>query len=328
MEKVLTQDEIDAMVRAARGEKPAVVHVGRGPKIVHCDFRQAGQIGKEQMRSINALHEGFARSLTHSLAAYLRIVFEATLVSAEHLTYREFLLRVPETCYLASIVLEPLQATAFLQLDLSIALPIIDLLLGGQGKGDFPRREVTEIEDQILETVVKIICRELQSAWQALALEFRFERRQQPSQMQRLMAPSEKILALSFEVTVSEAHGTLQVCFPAVVSNALLRKLSHEGAPHKHAGIGDAQPLLKRHLLDCAFPVELGVPDIPVRLGQLADLQPGQVLPLSRPATSPARVIVAGQQSFTATIARTDGHRAGRVIERLELSEQEKRQMP
>lgn len=328
MEKVLTQDEIDAMVKASRGEKPAVVHKGRGPKIVACDFRQAGQIGREQMRAINALHEGFARNLTHSLAAYLRIVFEATLVSAEHLTYREFLQRIPEACYVASIALEPLQATAFLQLDLAVALPIIDLLLGGQGKGEFPRREVTEIEDQILETVVKIICRELQAAWQALALEFRFERRQQPAQMQRLMPPSEKVLTLSFEVTVSEAHGTLQVCFPAVVSNALLRKLSHEWAPQKRGGIGDAQPRLKRHLLECPFPVELGVAGIPVRLRELSALQPGQVLVLPQPATTPARVIVAGQECFTASLARTDKHRAGCVLERLEKPAGEGRLVP
>src|SRR5579884_471983 len=252
------------MVRASRGEKPAAVQEHHGPKVVACDFRHAGQIGKEQMRSNNALHEGFARNLTHSLAAYLRIMFEAALVSAEHLTYAEFVQRIPELSYVASIALDPLQASAFLQLDLSVALPIIDLLLGGQGKGEFPRRSVTEIEDQILETVVKIICRELQVAWQALALEFRFDKRQQPSQMQRLLPASEKILALSFEVTVSEAHGTLQVCFPAVVSNALLRKLTHEWAPQKRAGMGDAQPHLKRHLLECNFPVELGVPGIPV----------------------------------------------------------------
>src|SRR5271163_479448 len=34
---------------------------------------------------------------------YLRIVFDVSLVSAEHLTYREFLQCVPEKTYLASI---------------------------------------------------------------------------------------------------------------------------------------------------------------------------------------------------------------------------------
>jgi flagellar motor switch protein FliM len=53
------------------------------------------------LQSITQLHEGFARSLTNALGTYLRVVFAATLVSAEHLTYREFNQRVPETTYLA-----------------------------------------------------------------------------------------------------------------------------------------------------------------------------------------------------------------------------------
>ena len=121
MEKVLNQQEIDAMVRRARGgdaggkeeAKPAVVTVW--------DARQAGQIGREQVQSISTLHEGFARNLTHAVGAYLRVEFTAALVSAEHLTYGEVLQRVPEVSYLASCKLAPVGATALLQLDLAVA---------------------------------------------------------------------------------------------------------------------------------------------------------------------------------------------------------------
>src|SRR5208337_5575564 len=63
---------------------------------------------------------------------FLRIVFDCSLVSAEHLTYREFLQRVPETTYLASCDLAPAGAVAVLQLDLAIAFPILDVMLGGE----------------------------------------------------------------------------------------------------------------------------------------------------------------------------------------------------
>src|SRR5271155_719611 len=99
MEKVLNQEEIDAMVRTARGGtaddgvKPAVV--------LPWDVRQAGQLGREQVQTISDLHEGFARNLAHAVAGYLRVEFTAALVSVEHLAYREFLQRVPEVTYLA-----------------------------------------------------------------------------------------------------------------------------------------------------------------------------------------------------------------------------------
>ena len=56
MEKVLNQQEIDAMVRVARGgaaTDPAA------PVVSAWDARQAGQIGREQLQSINVLHEAF-----------------------------------------------------------------------------------------------------------------------------------------------------------------------------------------------------------------------------------------------------------------------------
>src|ERR1700736_1155851 len=104
MEKVLNQEEIDAMVRKARsggqGEiKKQEAHVETW------DARHAGQIGREQLRAINVLHEGFARALTHALGAYLRVAFQTTLVSAENLTYREFSQNIPEVTYLASFKL-------------------------------------------------------------------------------------------------------------------------------------------------------------------------------------------------------------------------------
>jgi flagellar motor switch protein FliM len=161
LKRILSQQEIDEMIRARTGVQVAAPIV-RPPTVVPWDGRLAGQIGQEHMLAINRLHEGFARNLTHSLGAYLRTHFAAALVSGEHLSYGEFLQSIPEVTYLASCKLSPVGATALLQLDLGVAFPLIDVLLGGEGKGDVRARGITEIEEQILETVMHIVCRELQ----------------------------------------------------------------------------------------------------------------------------------------------------------------------
>ena len=120
MRKVLNQDEIDAMVYAARAGKSLAAASPAHPHVEAWDVRRAAQIGREQLQAITQLHETFARNLTHALGAYLQIVFSATLVSAEHLMYREFLQRIPETTYLASCRLDPMGVTAALQLDLQL----------------------------------------------------------------------------------------------------------------------------------------------------------------------------------------------------------------
>ncbi len=318
MEKVLNQEEIDAMVSAARsggqaeGSQPL-----HGPRVEPWDVRRAGQIGREQLQAINLLHEGFARSLTHSLGAYLRVVFAATLVSAEHLSYREFLQRIPETTYLASCRLDPMGLNAALQLDLKVAFPIIDLLLGGEGKGMAATREITDIEEQILDSVARIICRELGTAWQALSLEVGFEQRLEPGSAQRLMLPEEKILSLSFEVTMPDVRGGLNLALPASVSNALLRKISADWSHRRPRGSADSRERLMRRLLDCPLQVELAANDVRVAVSELAALAPGKVLAFSRSAAEPASLLIAGVEMFRAAPARCGDTRAARTLHRV-----------
>lgn len=315
MKKVLSQEEIDNLIRAARAGPGAPAPIVEQPAVTLWDGRQARQIGQEHTRAINRLHQTFAHNLTHSLGAYLRIEFEAALVSGEHLTYGEFLQSIPEVTYLASFKLMPVEFSLLLQLDLAIAYPLIDLLLGGEGKGATPERGITEIEEQVLETVMHIIGRELQSAWHALSLEFKFERRQHPGQVEQLMPAAERTLLLSFELNLLDSRGALNLVVPALVSNALLRKTS-ELAQAKPRLRLESERRLRTRLLNCPFEAELAMPSLRVHLRSLAELSPGTLLELGRSITNPATLFVAGQEMFRANLARRGPVRAAQVLGR------------
>ena len=313
MQKELNQEQIDAMVKAARSGAGAKA-AQEGPRVELWDVRRAGQIGREQLQAVTELHEGFARNLTHSLGAYLRVVLTAALVSAEHLAYREFLERIPETTYFASCKLEPMGVDAALQLDLKVAFSVIDLLLGGEGKGAAATREITEIEEQIIESVARIVCRELGRAWQAVNLQVGFEKRLEPAEVQRLMAPDDKTLSLSFEVTMSDVRGSLNLAVPVSVSHALLRKISAEWnarRPHRRSEWRDR---LKERLLECPFPAELAAGELHAAVSKLSELAPGQLLRLGSKTSQPASLLVGGVQMFQATPARCGEARAAHLL--------------
>lgn len=311
MEKVLNQQEIDDMVRAARS---AAASASSGPVVQAWDVRQAGQIGTDQLRAINQLHETFARNLSIAVSGFLRIGFECSLVSAEHLTYREFLQRVPEKPYLASVDLLPASATAVLQLDLTIAFPIIDVLLGGEVTSSENTRAITEIEEQVLEGIIRIMCRELQTSWQAIALEFNFGQRQQVMQTQRLMPPEEKTLCLSFEIKMSETRGTLNLAIPAVVSNALLRKISADFSYQRPRSSIEARYEIQKKMLDCFFPVELSMPGLHVPLETLGKLAAGDLLTFAKEASTPAVMMVGDVHLCLGAPVRVSDRRAARVV--------------
>lgn len=309
MEKVLDQHEIDAMVQAARGPSSS-----DKTTVAPWNYRQIGHIGGEHLESISALHESFARNLTNSIGAYLRIGFQAGLASAGYLSYREFLGGIPERSYLGSVKLEPIGAAALVQMDLAIAFLLIDVLLGGEGSGQAPAREITEIEDQILETVMRLICRELQNVWEPLGVEFQFEQRQQAGRVQHLLPVEEKTLGLNFELTVKETKGLMSIAVPAVASGALLRKISaaHPRAQGQMKSV-EFSKQLRHKLLGCSFRLDLQLNGLSCSAKALAELSEGRVLELKRRADGLAQLVCEERVMFPARVVRVGQNRAAQI---------------
>jgi flagellar motor switch protein FliM len=317
MEKILNQDEIDALFHAAQDRaRDRTPTGGEQRHITTCNFRRAGLITRDQLRAVNLLHETFVRNLTRSLAAYLRVAFEVNLVSTEQITYSEFLQHVPEVNYVASTQLRPFDAMAAVELDLQLAFPMIDLLLGGPGKAVGEIREVTEVEEEILKGVVQVICRELRATWQPLIdVEIEFDERQRQTQVLRLMPPNEKVLSLSYEIRMSEVSGMLITAFPAVAANALIRKLALQGSYRKHRAGSAVASILRQKLEKCSFPVELILPGGMVSSQQLLALETGSILALHLRAHEPALLYVDKQALFVAQPVRSGNRRAAQVVQ-------------
>jgi flagellar motor switch protein FliM len=307
MDKMLKQDEIDALFQAARASVPEPSVTPELPSgAMRYNFDRAGQISNEQLRAISMLNDLFARNLTHNLAAWLRCRFHVNLVSAEQIPFNEFLMRIPEISYVASVRLEPLGAVSVLQLDLALAPPIIDLLLGGEGK-EGPLRELTDIEESILASVVEIICRELTAAWQSVGLSFNFERRQMQTQVARIMSVNEKTLCLSFEIRMPQGSGLLNLAFPAVVANTILRRLTYDWGRRRHAPETRARieaAVRKTHVGAC-----LQLPSVRIAASQIESIHPGDILRFGLSSAVPAQWRVAGQRLGTAQAVRHGMHR-------------------
>lgn len=311
IEKTLKQDEIDALFEAARSSLPEAPRTEVRARVVPYNFSSAGQISTEQLRAISMLNDLFARNLTHNLSAWLRTRFQVNLVSAEQIQFNDFLLRIPEISYVASVRLEPLGALSVMQFDLGLAPPIIDLLLGGEGK-DGALRELTDIEESILGSVVEIICRELTAAWQPVGLSFNFERRQMQTQVARIISVNEKTLCLSFEIRMPHSSGLLNLAFPAVVANTILRRLTSDWSRRRHHA-GDTQARMGAQARRIRFGCSLQLPMVRLAAKTLENLEAGSILRLDLAANTPPVLRAGGQTLVQAQAVRQGPHRAVRI---------------
>ncbi|HXC94812.1 MAG TPA: hypothetical protein VNU92_03880 [Edaphobacter sp.] len=311
MGKQLGQGDIDALFAAASAEVSASVEQGEETLLERFDFSRAGQISNDQMRAISSVNDLFARNMMHTLGAWLRTSFKMKLVAGEQLPFSEFLERLSSPSYVCSIRLEPLGAVGLLELELSLASPIVDVLLGGVGRA-WPTRELTDIEEAILTSVVKMAVSELNLAWQPVGLEFVFEKRESEPTVVRLLTATEKTLCVSFEAQMPEARGAMNLCLPAVVLNAILRRLISEGDRPKRRS-KEAQLRMRELVGETKIGASLQFPVMRLRGSELASLEPGAVLRLPLAKHSISELKIGGLQFGRAYPVRTGEHRGAQL---------------
>jgi flagellar motor switch protein FliM len=214
LNRQLSQQEIDAVFQKLKGQEQGTA----ARKEVPFDFRRPDRIAKSQLRAIHLLHEAFARNLASSLSAYLRSYLTVNLISVEQLSYGEFLEGLPSPSCIVSLSLRPYDGNALIEISPSLVFPILEIILGGKGKSSEARkREITEIEQHLLDTLFRIILNDLREAWKSVAvINFKIEMIATEPQMVQILSPTEAVVAIAIEIRIGDASGTLNVAIPAI----------------------------------------------------------------------------------------------------------------
>jgi flagellar motor switch protein FliM len=304
MNRVLSQEEIDALLTSAadpdRGKPPASPTTGAQP-VVSYNFRRPDRVTKDQMRSLHFLHDRFARNVSTSMSAYMRVVTDVSILSVEQFTYSEFLMSLSDPTAFYAVSMRPLEGVGALELNPSVAFTMIDRMLGGSGRGVVFNRALTEIEQNVTDGVVKLILENLTDAWRGIVdVQFRISGRETRPQMLQVAAPNEVVLLLSFEIRIGETRGVLNLCFPAssieAVSGGFTRswnRTKREMTPNEHDALEES---LKRIQVNLEAGIHTGI-----GAADFLRLSVGDVIGLDHPAAEPIEVRVNGKPKFVAT---------------------------
>ena len=133
MVDTLSQEEVDALRAAVKSgevlDKEAAPEAGGDQvKVASYDFRKPHLVSSDQMHSLQMLHESLGRDLQSTLFANLKTSVEIKLVAMDQVTYSEFVLSVANPTYLALLSTQPDSGNAALELSLSLAMTILDIL--------------------------------------------------------------------------------------------------------------------------------------------------------------------------------------------------------
>jgi flagellar motor switch protein FliM len=219
--KILSQEEIDALLSSSSAIEgtPSVrrAEATLADTVIY-NFRRPDRVSKDTIRSLHFLHDRFARNLATSLSAYLRTVTDVTIISVEQFSYSEFLMSLPDPTAFYALALQPYDNLGALEINPQVAFTIIDRMLGGSGLAPAPNRALTEIEQNVIDAVVKLILENLTEVWRPIVdLVFRIQGRETRPQMLQVASPNEGVVLLVFDIKVGETRGMLNLCVPATV---------------------------------------------------------------------------------------------------------------
>ena len=313
MGKILSQDEIDALMASVPGDG-SVRPDGQEP-VVPYNFRRPDRVTKEQIRSLHFLHERFARNATTSLAAFLRTTTELTLVSVEQFAYSEFLMALPDPTAFYAFAMPPFEPLGALELNPSVTFAMIDRLLGGTGTTGTPERALTEIEQNLVDAIVKLLLEHLTETWRAVAeVRFQIQGRETRPQMLQVVSWNEVVILVVFEIKVAESRGLLHICVPASVIEASGTNFAQGWQQVKRDRTPTEVRWLNENLSRVRLPLTTDL-QTQLKTRDLLNLLPGQVLSLGVPIETAVSVRVADVVKFKGNLATSVG-RAAVVINR------------
>ena len=230
MTEVLSQDEIDQLLTAISSgdvETEEVHQTTEQRKIKIYDFKRPDKFSKEQIRTVSIMHETFARLTTTSLSAQLRSLVQVHVASVDQLTYEEFIRSIPNPTTLAVINMDPLKGSAILEIDPAITFSIIDRLFGGQGESAKVTRDLTDIEQSVMEGIIVRILGNMREAWsQVIDLRPRLGQIETNPQFAQIVPPTEMVVLVTLETKVGEVEGMMNFCIPYLTIEPIISKLS------------------------------------------------------------------------------------------------------
>ena len=285
MNEVLSQDEIDQLLMAiSSGDTEEFKPVNDTRKIKIYDFKRPDKFSKEQIRTVSIMHETFARLTTTALSAQLRSMAHVHVASVDQLTYEEFIRSIPTPTTLAVINMDPLKGNAILEIDPAITFSIIDRLFGGQGQAAKVQRDLTDIEQSVMEGIIVRILANMREAWtQVIDLRPRLGQIETNPQFAQIVPPSEMVVLVTLETKIGEEEGMMNFCIPYITIEPIISKLSSQFwfSSVRRSSTTQYLGVLKEKLssVDMDVVAEIGSINLPIR--DVLTLKVGDIVRLS-----------------------------------------------
>ena len=200
--------------------------------------------------------------------------------------------------------IKPLEGSGVVEINPSIAFPMLDRLLGGKGEPFDANREFSDIELSLFETILRVTMSTLQEAWAPVMEVFPVvESKESSPNIVQIVAQNEIVVMVVMEIIIGHSSGMMNICYPVISLEPVLPKLASRDLMLNETSTKKSRNKELKVLLGGAkINVEANLGETELALQDVLELEIGNIIRLPTPADDMVNISVDGKDRFRGKI--------------------------
>ncbi len=318
MEKILSQEEVDALLKGVSSgdvdTTPKEEEAPGGTK--KYDLLNQERIIRGRMPTLELINDRFIRRQSISWTSALRDQIEFVIVGTQVIKFGEFLKKVPMPSSLNVFRMEPLRGNGLFVMDAFLVYLIVDYFFGGRGQTHVKPegRDFTPIQVQMIKKLVTQAFHDLEFAWQALMpVKISHVRSESNPQFAMVVTSSEIVVVVTLQVILGETTRDLFLVYPYSMLEPIKEKLYSGLMSDQVEQDGSWAGRFRERLQDCPLQVDVRLGTATVTVQDVLNFAPGDVLVLDQRPDDPLECSIEGQRKFLGSPGVFRGNHACRI---------------
>ncbi|BCA54808.1 Flagellar motor switch protein FliM [Nitrospira sp. KM1] len=316
MEKILSQEEVDALLKGVVSGDVDTAPKEEPGGTKKFDLFNQERIIRGRMPTLELINDRFIRRQSVSWTSALRDQVDFLIVGTQIVKFGEFLKKVPLPSSLSVFHMDPLRGNGLLVMDAFLVYLIVDYYFGGKGQTHVKPegRDFTPIQTQMIKKLVTQVFSDLEVAWQALmGVKINLVRSESNPQFAMVVTASELVVVVTLQVILGETTRDLFVVYPYSMLEPIKEKLYSGLVSDQVEHDGSWGIRFRDNLQDCCLNVTVRLGTATVKVRDVLNFSPGDVVVLDQRPDDPMECSIEGRRKFLGSPGVFKGNHACRI---------------
>jgi flagellar motor switch protein FliM len=319
MEKILSQDEIDALLKGVVSGEVDTQAEEEGKAaggVKQYDLFNQERIVRGRMPTLELITDRFTRHQTLSWSALLNTKVEFNIIGTQIMKFGAFLKTVPIPSSLNVFRMDPLRGNGLFVLNAFLVYLCVDYYYGGKGQTHVKPegRDFTPIQFRIIKKLVQLAFEDMDKAWRAaLTVKTELVRSEVNPQFAMVVSASEIVFVTTLQVQFGETTSDFFLVYPYSMIEPIKEKLYSGIVSDQVEQDGSWATRFHEKIQECQLGLTVRLGTATVKVRDVLDFAPGDLILLDQRPGDPLDCFVEGYLKFQGSPGVSKGNQACRI---------------